>query len=314
MGIVFLVLALRGVDLSEVRLALARADYRPVIVALLSVIATFWVRAARWRHLFYPHHRRLRLAKLVSFIFVGQMMNGLVPGRVGELARAYLVRESEGQSATFTLGTIAVEKAVDISMLAALFILMLPLMALPAWVAEPGWMTMAFLLVVGVIFLALALTRQRWIRWLAGLELRLPYLARWQVSARLERGVASLDALAHWPTLLAVMGWSILLWALYAFHNYLILTALHLPASITMALFVLLVLQVGVAVPSSPGKVGVFQYLCILALSPFGIDRSAGLSYGALLYLVVWVPPLLVGLLCLWWENLSWSRLRQALE
>jgi N-acetylglucosaminyldiphosphoundecaprenol N-acetyl-beta-D-mannosaminyltransferase len=72
--------------------------------------------------------------------------------------------------------------------------------------------------------------------------------------------------------------------------NYIIFFALGLSPSFTAALFLLVVLQVGIAVPSAPGKLGIFQYLCILALAPFGVGKSNALIYSVLLYLVAFGP------------------------
>ena len=64
----------------------------------------------------------------------------------------------------------------------------------------------------------------------------------------------------------------------------------------------------GPLVPSSPGKVGVFQELCILALALFAVDKSIALTYGILLYLVAYGPPVILGALALWSGGLSVRR------
>jgi len=56
----------------------------------------------------------------------------------------------------------------------------------------------------------------------------------------------------------------------------------------------LLVLQAVVSLPGVPGRVGVFQYACILALGLFGVDETAAFSYGVLLQTVA-VLPLMIG-------------------
>jgi hypothetical protein len=77
--------------------------------------------------------------------------------------------------------------------------------------------------------------------------------------------------------------------------NYIVFLAMSMALPLVAALFLLAVLQVGGAVPSSPGKVGVFQYLCMLALSFFSVERSVTLGCSLVLYLVVFLPPLLLG-------------------
>jgi hypothetical protein len=74
----------------------------------------------------------------------------------------------------------------------------------------------------------------------------------------------------------------------------------------------LVVLQVGTAVPSSPGRIGVFQYLVILALSIFAVDKNVALGYSIVLYLVVYVPVVLIGSYCFWREKVTWQKVAEA--
>ncbi len=90
--------------------------------------------------------------------------------------------------------------------------------------------------------------------------------------------------------------------------NNAVLVALGQPGSWVQSVFVLVVLTAGVAIPSSPGKVGVFQVLCRWSLGVFGVSASVGLAYGILLYLVAVVSQMLAGAAALLWE--SW-RLRR---
>ena len=79
--------------------------------------------------------------------------------------------------------------------------------------------------------------------------------------------------------------------------NYAVLRALNLDidAPVLAAFFVLIVLQVGTSVPSTPGKIGVFQYLAVLALAPFGVAREPALTYGVLLHVVGFGPVIMLG-------------------
>ena len=101
---------------------------------------------------------------------------------------------------------------------------------------------------------------------------------------------------------------SIIIWSTGALINYFILLALNLPLAPISAFLLLAVLQVGGLVPSSPGKVGVFQLLCILTLALFSVDNSTGLTYGILLYLVAYGPPVILGVLSLWWGGVNLRR------
>jgi hypothetical protein len=87
---------------------------------------------------------------------------------------------------------------------------------------------------------------------------------------------------------------------LYSAVNYTLLGAIGERPSFLAALFLLIVLQIGVAVPSSPGRIGVFHYLCVQALAVFGIGGANALSYAFILHLIAVILPVALGAVLAW--------------
>ena len=83
-----------------------------------------------------------------------------------------------------------------------------------------------------------------------------------------------------------------------------------MPAPPTAALLVLCTTALGMVIPSSPGYIGVYEYIVVLALSLFGVEREMALSYGLVLHGVIYVGQSLLGVLGLWRESLSYSDIR----
>jgi uncharacterized protein (TIRG00374 family) len=290
-----LVLALRGVVLADALFALARTNYGLVALAVVIVVLTGIAKTARWRLLFYPNQAQLRFEGLFGALMIGQMVNLAIPARLGELVRAYTVGATEGVSKSLALGTIVVEKLFDMLMTLLCLILLFLLIYLPSWMWELG-----FSLAIGtgaVLVLALAMTyqRDRILRGVAALLRLLPPLAGRQLYLQIESALKGLEVLRHVQANLGIWGWSLLIWVLAVATNYIVFLAMRMALPLVAALFLLVVLQVGGAVPSSPGKVGVFQYFCVLALSLFSVERSVTLGCSLVLYLVVFLPPLLLG-------------------
>jgi len=70
----------------------------------------------------------------------------------------------------------------------------------------------------------------------------------------------------------------------------------------------LTLLHLGMAPPSSPGRLGVFHALTVVSLQPFDVDRASGLAYATVLHAVVYGPQVLLGVLALAlgrWERLG---------
>jgi len=125
-------------------------------------------------------------------------------------------------------------------------------------------------------------------------------------------GLASLVVVRRPRRLIGLIGWSLIVWLLSALTNHLAFLALELAMPVWAPLLLLVVLQVGVAVPSSPGRIGVFQYLTILTLALFSIEKEVALGYSVVLYLVVYAPIAVLGAWGFGHEKITWGRLVEA--
>jgi hypothetical protein len=64
-------------------------------------------------------------------------------------------------------------------------------------------------------------------------------------------------------------------------------------------LSVLVALYGGAVIPALPGRLGIFQSLCVLALLPFGLSFDQAVAVSVVMYAVIYVPPLVLGLMAL---------------
>lgn len=302
-------LAFRGIDPAELWAALRAVNYAWVSASLLSVVLTTLVVTARWRLLFYPDVRERGWATLLGGILVGQMLNILVPARLGDVARVYLVGTSEGLSKTRVAATLVVEKVADLVIFALGGVFLLVVVTVPDWVR----MSSTSLLITGLLGVGAVAVLSLWGRpLLTWLENHSPALPGGWLQRLWRLGHLALDGLAvlrNWQANLGLWGLSLLSWGLAATTNYLLFLAFGFPLSFAAAAFVLVVLQVGIAPPSLPGKLGVFHYLTVLALSFFGVARSAALTYALVLYAVALLSKVLAGGAWLAW--LRWLPARQ---
>ena len=288
--LLFVPLALYGIALDDVWRILQASDWRPVGLAVILFLLTVAAKTARWQVFF---ERPPSFGSMFAAITIGQAGNFLLPARLGDVMRIYVLGRREGTPAALTVGTIAAEKLIELIVLLGLSLLLAPFVPLPAWLWEPsarlGLLVGAGLVLSGLIFLQQSRLRGLW-AWI-GLKILRAEPAR--TAAQFDLSMSGLSSLRRWPRLFALAAWSALIWAMMIATNYLLFLALPLTPSWLMATVLLLVLQVGVAVPSTPGKVGVFQTLVILTLSLFAVDRALAFSYGLLLYLIIAVPQLL---------------------
>lgn len=311
-SLLFLWLAFRDVSISQIVAAFGQVDWRFVALALGLVLASHLARAARWKLLYHPDQKKLNFLRLTEVLFISQMLNIVSPVRLGEVARIYFMGHLEARSRARTLGTIAVEKWLDILTLLVLMLLVPVSVSLPAWFQD----SKGSLAVIAIAFfgatLILSFAKDRLLVLLESSSRFLPENWRARLRRAVDLALGSLDVLRSPWVGFRLQGWSLLIWSLGVLVNYVVFLALGLSLPFAAALFLLVVLQVGVVVPSAPGELGVFNYLCVLALATFGVGKSIALSYSVLLYLVAFGPILLLGASFILWEGIRERQVKPA--
>ena len=316
----FLWLALRDVDLRETANALRRVNMPILSAAVASYVFSAAARAIRWQ-LLLAVRKAPSFGRAFSVMSIGTMVNSFLPARLGDFTRAYLMGEAESDSKVYVLGTIAVEKVADLLFLLLSLMVLLSHtcpggrcqgMELPEWLAGSARGLALVLAILVPCFILLAWQKDFFLRMMERTSRFVP--AAWQewLMQQTRYGLTSLDVMRRPRLLIGLLGWSLIVWILGAFTNYLVFLALELALPFWASLLLLVVLQVGTAVPSSPGRIGVFQYLAILTLSIFAVNKDLALGYSIILYLVVYVPILLIGGYYLWREKITWQKLTEA--
>ena len=285
----------RDVQWPEVTAVLSRADLLFFLLALGSTLLTTWAKARRWRLLFYPGQAMLSVRDCVAALLAGQLANNVLPARLGDVLRAYLLGESIGTSSVFALATLVVEKAMDSVMLLLLIAL------LSVWMPMPPWLRRSSLLVSGVLgillvaLLIVANQRQRIVGILRDWIARHPALAFLRAVQNLVEASGELEALRKGWVQAQLWGWSLLIWTIAVLTNVLVFWTLHQSFDPLAPPLLLAVLMSGAILPTSPLQLGVFHYLCIITLSLFGMAQGTALGYAVLLHLVVYLPIVIGG-------------------
>jgi hypothetical protein len=239
-------------------------------------------------------------------MLIGQAVNVFMPARAGDIVRSALV---ETENAAYVLGTQMMTLAADLLMTSVLVLLLLTRIETPQWMRRPGELLLAVgaLTLFGMIVLAYGSKYlQRALQWLEG---------KWSwprglgVLAMIREFLRSFILLKSPWLLITLSVITVVLWTLYTFVNWVLLEAagvsLQWPESAAAALFVLVVLQLGVAVPTSPGRVGVYHFLAVQALAVFSVDQPMAVSFSILVHLISVIIPAGIGVLLAWRMGLT---------
>jgi len=306
-------LALYKIELREVGSAFLEANYLFVGPALLVTFCGYLLRAARWRVILLPS-KEVSAGRLFPLLIIGFAVNNLLPARIGEFARAYLLGEKEGISKSLSFATVVVERILDGLALIFFLLLVSTLFPLPRWGREMEILALFFFLGV-LAFLFLLLYRKPQALRITGLltgplSPSLPDRVA-QVASSFVSGV---EALRHRRSIPSLAFLSLLVWSCEA-TSYLFLTwafPIYLSplTRVVAALFVMVVANLGVLIPSSPGYIGTFHFFAMRALGVFGVGRETALSYAVVSHAMQYLLVTGLGLLFLWRENLSLLRIR----
>jgi hypothetical protein len=284
----FLYLAARNVHWAAVVTALGRADPLRVAGGVAALCGVYLVQAARWQWI--ARETRLPLGRFLRLVVAAIACNNAVPGRPGDLLRAHWLGRAAAMPRSRALGTVVVDRASD------LLALVLALGVSYAAVGHhAGWMRrldVAALGVAVVVVLVLLGARLHVRRAGPALARRLPVRVASGVLGGIGQTVNRRDA--------AVVGaLSIAAWAAWATGAWLIASALGIGLSPLEAVFVTAIVNLGVAIPSSPGFVGTYQWLCVAALGALAIGRADAFAFSVLLHAAWFVPTSVAGLLLL---------------
>lgn len=310
---IFLFLALRRVNLPLAGQRMLAARWEYLVAAWLCLIGCYVVRTLRW-YAIVRAIGRVSPGWLGQVYMAGLMANNILPMRIGELVRAYLLGQTARVSTAAALGTIAVERIFDLIMALALLLVGAAL-GLLADLRQAAWMAGALVaaLVGGLVLLAV---RGEWlIGWFERAVGRLsPAWAERlaQLGRSFVQGLRAVHSVGQ--ALWLVLGTAVL-WGLVMGYALFILRAYDLPVSLAGAAFMLGMAGMGVAIPSGPGSVGTLEGAYMLALQLLGVGTLTSRASFALTYHVLeWVTTLLIGLFCLARLGLSLGQLSRLAE
>jgi uncharacterized protein (TIRG00374 family) len=251
--LVLFVVALPGFELDQLPGKIAAANPLLLLAAFLIFYAGFPLRGLRWALLVRQSGFHLRVRDSVEIIFLSWLVNCLVPAKLGDVYRAYLLKINSSVSLSRTFGTVFIERVLD---LFAIVTLGLAAGFVSFRSGLPGDVQIVFAVgVVVVLLLAAGLLTMRNFGRRIITRLPVPHQVL-EFYDRFEEGVFASIGLKALPRLVVITGF---IWATEAMRLYLVVQALGLPdvhLGISGAFFVALAASLLTAVPLTPAGIG----------------------------------------------------------
>jgi glycosyltransferase 2 family protein len=283
-SIVALWLVLRSVDLAKTAEVLARADLRWIGLAAVFLSTDLALRALRWQRLLRPI-AKVRYPPMLGYLLVGYLANNVLPARLGELVRSHYLGDREGISRASALGTVVVERVVDLVAVVAIASVALLVLSVRGVVAS------AVLVGAGVaglflVILALGIVAHR----LPGADRVRVAVERWpqvrELASRLQGGLA----VAGKPrTLAEALAISATAWTVAILAWAAVGQSIGLQLSIGQAALIASGVALASAVPAGPSNLGTFEFAAVEIGKAIGVPPDSAFALALIVHATILV-------------------------
>jgi glycosyltransferase 2 family protein len=306
-SVVFGYLAIRDLRWEDAYHALTAVQILPLIISFFFLAVSYCIMARRWQLIIGSN--QASWCDVLFALIVGLMFNNVVPARLGEISRAVFLGIKVDLSKAYLVGTVLLDRLMDLVILVALALLLfssvaiLPVVFSFAVIASAGT-----ILGCGVVMIFL-FRGYGMKRLLNSISVRLPTHSQEWFTRIASLFLLSLAAERSWWEWYRLLGLSLGAWLLMGISLFFSLQAFNINISVFGVGVLLVVLNLGGMIPSSPGYIGTYHWLAVTTLAVFGINRGIALSFALVYHFLWYVPQILLGLAILFRENINLRKL-----
>ncbi len=293
------------INVREVWADAQHADPLWLLLTVAVATLTFPVRSIRWRLILRDQGGRpFPWLPLWHATTIGFMANNLLPARAGEVARGYVASRQLPVRFSTALASIAVERVFDALVMLGLMAVAIAAPSFPTHAVVNGRSLSAIAAsaaaLFGVLLIMAFIMVHRPAPWLALLARIARRLLPAQAADRVIHGaeglLAGLAVLKSPGRFAGVVSWSLVLWITNAAAFAICFRAFGLGVPLEAALLLQGIIGFGVAVPSTPSFIGVFEAATLLTLQLYGVNSNLAVSYALTYHLTTFLPITLLGL------------------
>jgi len=288
------------IDVSATMRVLSRTDVGWLALTLLMVPAQIVLRSMRWRLLLprRPDGQRPATFSVTLVMLAGYLANLILPARLGEPVRAYLLSRREGIGFARVLGSVLLERVIDLATLALVAVAAAIAIGAPEWLIRGTGVIGGIGVVLVLLLAGSAIPRAaRLLGRLMGGRVR----ALTGMLVHFGEGAGGGDRLS----LTVAIGLSTLTWFFVAATFWLLGRALDLGIGPGGAMLIAAVTTLGTAIPSAPASIGTFELAAVVAAGALGIPGEQALALALLAHAVSTLPFVVAGVAAVGWMSIS---------
>jgi len=311
----FMLLLFSKIDYCKLLLAFRGIDYRYMFPVVLLTFLSYYLRAVRWKYLLLPI-KQTTMANLFPATIIGYMANNILPARLGEFVRAYVLGKKEEIETSAVFATLVIDRLFDGFTVLLILLITFFSVRLPAGMENVqkglqmgGYITLGiYLLVLAFLFLL----KKRTMHTIHAVQILLrpfPSKLSEKVIPLLGSFISGLRLSSKTSEILILICSSIAIWATCIWPLHLLLHSFNIILPITASMLIMVFLVFAVMVPASPGYVGTYHAACVYGLMAFNIPKEQSLSVALVLHGIGFFPIIAAGLYYVWRDNVSLKEL-----
>lgn len=304
-GFLLLVYTFRGVSLEDINEELKNINYFYLTLFAFVVLLGAFIRSLRWRYMILSFKDDVQLKNLFNATIVGYGMNVIFP-RFGEVARALYLGSSEKISRSSALGTIIVERVIDLiflifSVVLSLWIFGDELSSKYPWIYNSIYLGLLVLIVSIVILFLIIKFQNKIIELIERIFNQFNFHLFNRATEITSKVIDGFDSIKTRKNYLLIFLLSPFLWFTYAFGSYIALLSLNMqlikPVDLSSGLIIMSITTFGIMVPI-PGSTGSYHAFCKSVLTMIlGFNVKISLAYAVLTHLISNLLMFLIALL-----------------
>jgi len=304
LGLLFMWIAFKNVDFSQMMNSFRQIEIKYILIIIAIVIIGDVARSKRWQHLLLPI-KKIHLPVLYSALLIGYTANTLMPAHLGEFFRAFVIGKKNKISSSSIFATIVTERIIDVISLLLIMGITLLIYPFPYWVQQSAYVMFAG--TIGLISFLFFLKRnfRKTMVFTHFILKPFPLSLREKIDRLLSSFIKGFVGLGSWRSYLAVVFHSIIIWVTYCLVFLVGIKAFEFDLPWSAGLVLLVITTISVVVPSSPGYIGTYHWLCQLSLGLYLIPKSPALAYAFFIHGVRNVPFFFLGAFLSWKEGLK---------
>jgi uncharacterized protein (TIRG00374 family) len=291
----FLYYSLRGIEWKSVWTTLKAAHPMVVVSAAGIMSVALFLRSYRWRVLLSAQ-QQVSVPLAFWATSAGYLGNNVLPARAGEVVRTLMISRRSGMSKAFVLTTALSERVVDaIALITISAVVLLTLPTQSGWLAHAA-RPFAILGLAGAAAIALLpIFEAFWFRFLA--RVPLPERLRHPIESILAHVLDGIRSFHDPGRLGKFLFFTAIIWFLDGVTTVVASSSIGISIQLPVAFLLVAGLGLGSALPSTPGYVGIYQFVAVSMLSPFGVSKTDAIAYILLYQAMNYAVVLLWGLM-----------------